>query len=90
MRIGGPKTPPHRHSARPDGPNHNAITSQQWGYPFVMEDWRFHMTLSNPTADERLIEAAKRYFSEALALPRRVASVAVFVEHAQGRTISTP
>jgi hypothetical protein len=49
-----------------------------------MEDWRFHMTLSNPTADERLIEAARRYFSEALALPRRVASIAVFAEHVAG------
>ena len=56
----------------------------RWGYPFVMEDWRFHMTLSNPTADERLIDAARRHFSEGLALPRRVASIAVFAEHVAG------
>jgi putative phosphonate metabolism protein len=56
----------------------------KWGYPFVMEDWRFHMTLSNPTADGQLMEAAQRHFSEALALPRGVASVAVFVEPAKG------
>src|ERR1700722_10062052 len=56
----------------------------KWGYPFVMEDWRFHMTLSNPSADETLMDAAKRHFSEALALPRRVASVAVFAEPAAG------
>ena len=56
----------------------------KWGYPFVMEDWRFHMTLSNPSADENLMDAAKRHFSEVLALPRRVASVAVFAEPAAG------
>jgi hypothetical protein len=56
----------------------------RWGYPFVMDDWRFHMTLSSPTADEQLVEAAKRHFAEALALPRRVASVAVFAEHVAG------
>ncbi len=56
----------------------------KWGYPFVMEDWRFHMTLSNPSADEQLMDAAKRHFAEALALPRNVASVAVFAEPAKG------
>jgi hypothetical protein len=56
----------------------------KWGYPFVMEDWRFHMTLSNPSADEQLMDAAKRHFAEALAKPRRVASVAVFAEPAKG------
>ena len=56
----------------------------KWGYPFVMEDWRFHMTLSNPSADESSMDAAKRHFAEALALPRSVASVAVFAEPATG------
>jgi hypothetical protein len=70
-----------RGAGRTDSQRHNIA---QWGYPFVMEDWRFHMTLSNPTADETLVEAAKPHFAEALALPRRVASVAVFVEHVAG------
>jgi hypothetical protein len=56
----------------------------KWGYPFVMKDWRFHMTLSNPSADETLMDAAKRHFSEALALPRRVANVVVFAEPTAG------
>jgi hypothetical protein len=70
-----------RAAGRSESQRHN-IT--RWGYPFVMEDWRFHMTLSNPTADERLIEAARHHFSEALALPRRVANIAVFAEHVAG------
>lgn len=70
-----------RAAGRTDLQRHNIA---KWGYPFVMEDWRFHMTLSNPSADEPLMDAAKRHFSEALALPRRVASVAVFVEPAKG------
>jgi hypothetical protein len=70
-----------RAAGRTETQRHN-IT--RWGYPFVMEDWRFHMTLSNPSADEPLMDAAKRHFAETLALPRRVASVAVFAEPAAG------
>jgi hypothetical protein len=70
-----------RAAGRTDSQRRNVA---KWGYPFVMEDWRFHMTLSNPSADEALMEAAKRHFSEALSLPRRVASIAVFVEPAAG------
>jgi hypothetical protein len=70
-----------RSAGRTESQRHN-IT--KWGYPFVMEDWRFHMTLSNPSADEKLMDAAKRHFSETLALPRHVTSVAIFVEPASG------
>jgi Protein of unknown function (DUF1045) len=70
-----------RAAGRTESQRHNIA---KWGYPFVMEDWRFHMTLSNPSADEKLRDAAKRHFSAALALPRRVASVAVFAEPEAG------
>jgi hypothetical protein len=56
----------------------------RWGYPFVMEDWRFHLTLSNPTANEHLTTAAKLHFADALTLPRRVTGIAVFAEHVAG------
>jgi hypothetical protein len=56
----------------------------RWGYPLVLEDWRFHMTLSNPLEDHRLALAAQTHFAEALAMPRRVESLAVFIEPEPG------
>ncbi len=53
----------------------------QWGYPYVFDHFRFHMTLTNGLADEalrlRLLEAAQRYF-EADTGPHRFASLSLF------------
>ncbi len=56
----------------------------RWGYPMVLEDWRFHMTLSNGLEANPLAAAAAAHFAEVLALPRRVESLAVFVEPEAG------
>lgn len=34
---------------------------QQWGYPYVMEEFRFHMTMLGSTSDEALHEAVMTY-----------------------------
>ncbi len=53
----------------------------RWGYPYVREQFRFHMTLAASSGDE-LIAAAKAHFDAALLLPRRMSSLCVFTEHA--------
>ncbi len=56
----------------------------RWGYPYVMQDWRFHMTLSrrlDSAEMTRLRPAAEAHFAAGLAVPRRVDSVAVFTQH---------
>jgi hypothetical protein len=60
----------------------------RWGYPYVMEDWRFHMTLTrrlDRTEIATLLPAARAHFKGALALPRRVADIAVFTQASQER-----
>ena len=55
----------------------------QWGYPYVMEEFRFHMTLTGPVdhairADVEV--AAHRHFSRWLGRPLEIDRVAVFHE----------
>lgn len=60
---------------------------QRWGYPYVFQLWRFHLTLSR-----RLSEAeaalwqprAASYFAAALDRPRSCRSLAVFTQEAPG------
>ena len=72
-----------------------ALTTNQreavacWGYPQVFEHWRFHMTLSDPLADqdprrEALQADAQRHFADALAEPLPCASICIFAEPAPG------
>ena len=56
---------------------------QRWGYPYVMQDWFFHMTLTRRLAAGELGAArlaAGRHFASALALPRRVEEICIFTE----------
>lgn len=61
-----------------------------YGYAHVLDDWRFHMTLSNavegwPAARvEQLRAEAERHFELALAAPLRCEALCVFVEPAPG------
>lgn len=58
---------------------------ERWGYPFVLEDWRFHMTLSNGgDAASALLAAARAHFGSALELPRSITSLSIFVETTPG------
>lgn len=58
---------------------------EQWGYPFVMDCWQFHLTLSdNGAADPALLAAATAHFNASLIVPRRITSLALFIEDTPG------
>jgi putative phosphonate metabolism protein len=57
----------------------------RWGYPYVFDTWFFHMTLTRRlSAAEKLVylPAAARYFARAIATPRRVSDICLFVQPA--------
>lgn len=59
----------------------------RWGYPYVFETWFFHMTLTRRlTAEEKALyqPAAERYFARAIATPRQVSDICLFVQPAPG------
>lgn len=57
---------------------------ERWGYPLVMEDWLFHMTLSNSIEHNPLVPEAEHFFADILHLPRNAESLSVFIEPDQG------
>jgi putative phosphonate metabolism protein len=60
---------------------------ERWGYPYVFQLWRFHITLSRRLEAEEMAKArpvAAAYFAESLTYPRRVSSLAVFTQRAAG------
>jgi hypothetical protein len=64
-----------------------AANLRRWGYPDVFATWQFHMTLSRRLSDEERAfwqPAAAMHFAAALAAPREVRDLAVFVEDAPG------
>jgi Protein of unknown function (DUF1045) len=58
----------------------------RWGYPFVLDRWRFHMTLSDAGHgnDADLRRRAERHFAKALIEPMQCTSVALFTQAAPG------
>ncbi|WP_181699978.1 DUF1045 domain-containing protein [Chthonobacter albigriseus] len=59
----------------------------EWGYPYVLEEFRFHMTLSERLSGEvadRFETAAAEAFADVLAEPVSIDSLALFVEPAPG------
>ena len=57
-----------------------------WGYPFVMEEFRFHLTLTDKLADPAPVMAAlERHFAPALPRPFRIEDLCLFGESADGR-----
>ena len=61
---------------------------ERWGYPYVLEEFRFHLSLTGrieaPTERSRLRAAAARWFAPALAGPVAVQAISVFREPAPG------
>lgn len=55
---------------------------QRWGYPYVMGEFRFHMTLSKRIKDEgernALMQEIQKHGAEALATPVAVDAISVF------------
>jgi putative phosphonate metabolism protein len=63
----------------------------RWGYPYVFEEWRFHVTLTRRLApDEKaaLMPAVTAFLGDAPALPRRVAALGLFVQPSPGAPFS--
>lgn len=59
---------------------------ERWGYPYVFQLWRFHITLSRRLETAEMAHArpiAEAYFAAALAQPRPVSSLAVFTQAAR-------
>lgn len=58
---------------------------QRWGYPYVMEEFRFHLTLTGRTPNADTVCAAlKAHFEPVLPTPFGVESLALMGEDAEG------
>ncbi len=58
-----------------------------WGYPYIFEDFRFHLTLTDPIEENLALaykEALARHFGPYLNEPYKVSSLALFVEDQRG------
>lgn len=59
-----------------------------WGYPYVFDEFRFHMTLSQRVegrAADRLESAAREAFADVLSAPVHIDTLGLFVEDEAGR-----
>ena len=59
----------------------------QWGYPYVFEEFRFHMTLTGRVDEAeslRVHRAIEEHFGPVLDAPHRIASLALFLEPEPG------
>jgi hypothetical protein len=57
-----------------------------WGYPFVMEEFRFHLTLTDRLADPAPVRAAlQTHFAPVLPRPFVIEDLCLFAEDAAGR-----
>lgn len=59
-----------------------------WGYPYIFDEFRFHMTLSNKLEDEAqaagLKDAAETFFAPVTGAPRQIASFGLYTEAERG------
>ena len=58
-----------------------------WGYPYVLDDFRFHMTLTGPVEHDNqpaMRAAIEAHFAGLLDQPRDIDSLSLFVEPARG------
>ncbi|WP_299478198.1 DUF1045 domain-containing protein [uncultured Roseibium sp.] len=60
----------------------------EWGYPYIFDEFRFHMTLSNKLENaeeaDRMKAAAERHFAEVTGRPHICRSFALYVEPERG------
>jgi hypothetical protein len=85
-----------RATSEPERTEHTDLSERQrdhlqrYGYPYVLEDWRFHMTLSDgltalDAQEQAALKAqARDYFAAALFEPLECDSLCLFVEPAPG------
>lgn len=84
-----PPTPEDIARRNPDRLSHRQKTLlDRWGYPYVMEEFRFHMTLTGPLRDQEA-EATRSALAPVLAPltdgPLRISSLCLFGESEDGR-----
>jgi hypothetical protein len=79
-----------RRRRKPLPPAQEAMLTR-WGYPYVFSTWFFHMTLTRrltPAEHARYRPAAEAHFAAALALPRQVADICIFLQSEAGGAFS--
>lgn len=56
----------------------------RWGYPYVLDEWQFHMTLTSSLADQQTREKTEhflaKYFAPLTAQPIAIDSISLFVQ----------
>ena len=61
----------------------------RWGYPYVLEEWRFHLTLTGRLRDDgerpAIGDLLRRRFSDFIDRPLAVRDLCVFRQPAAGR-----
>lgn len=60
----------------------------RWGYPYVMAEWRFHVTLTRRLSPEEaavIRPAAEAHFAGIAGVSRKVGAVCVFTQAAPGK-----
>ncbi|MEI4480489.1 MULTISPECIES: DUF1045 domain-containing protein [Phyllobacterium] len=60
---------------------------EQWGYPYVFDDFRFHMTLTNPVAEqdrEKIAQMLSEFLEPVLEEPVEINNIALFIEAEPG------
>lgn len=61
---------------------------RRWGYPYVMDEFRFHVTLTGPLEPplgDRLVPILSKLFAEVTASPISIDEIALFVESGRGQ-----
>jgi len=56
---------------------------RRWGYPYVMEEWFFHTTLTrrlNSAERDAVVPQVQRHFGTSLAMPRMAEEICVFTQ----------
>lgn len=87
-RFRKPASPAERQKRRQAGlsPRQDA-NLERWGYPYVLEDFRFHITLSGRLPSQHagsLMEAARAHFAPSLAGPAAIDALTLFREAVPG------
>ncbi|WP_322573394.1 DUF1045 domain-containing protein [Pseudotabrizicola sp.] len=86
--LRAPLSPEERSRRRPESlSDHQRALLDEWGYPHVMDEFHFHLTLTNrlaPQHAENTAAALSAYLAPVLPSPFRVDDLCLFGEDAQG------
>ena len=87
-RFRAPLTEAERARRNPDAlGHHQRALLDRWGYPYVLDAFRFHMTLSDRLTDAQaqvLLPLARAHFAGVLPQPYRLDTLAIFGEEEGG------